>query len=142
MSRNLYTVAVVSPSLQRELKSILAAGHSAVPLAEQAVLQAVAEPKARVASLRVVLDSWDRAHNLLRAPAMHDLEANGHVWLPSAGPDQTLHPQQEAINARAQEAFVAALDDARIYSRATKGATILLWRTLFMSFDDRDFASA
>ncbi len=159
MSRNLYSIATISPPCDLGLRAVIAGGgHEKVVAAEEFLREAVASHEARVAFYRVILDGWNTTHRELCSPLRQlsytlgrrvgELNRNGYAFL---GPDELAYLEEvetppidrsENPGWYAMTAFWDALRHAGMFGRGTRCRVVVTWRVLFASFGDEEFWSS
>lgn len=164
MSRNVYTFAVVSPSLESELLGRLGGERDARERAAGDLIRDRLEAAGRpqVAYYREVMDGWNRTHGvhegrLLRffpaaAGLLEQLTDRGW-WHGPAGFDwgdptidrrrlvRELAPRREAPSHYGLSAFVLAMVDLIAFQRATGCPAFCLWRCVGAVCDDAEFSA-
>jgi hypothetical protein len=153
VSRNLYTIAVVTQEVVAKLRRL----HASDPdgwwtgVGERELLEFLAEPRPCVAFYQVILDGWSRALDDLASlcspmqgdrmqPLCRQLDATGLCVVEHA-PEAPLAPPcaAQSANAYAVRAMAAALNTAFDFMRSTDLPLVIVHRTLYRSFDDDEF---
>jgi hypothetical protein len=155
MSRNHYTIACVAPQTERKLRSILSMASDEVIIeAENLLRDALMSETPEVAFYRVVVDGWNRTHDMLRqwarsssprlAECLAQLDENGWFILEPIEVDclkPLIHAQrdQDNLGEYGAVAMQQAMDDAAGFAASTDCRLVMLHRTLGVSHDNRDF---
>jgi hypothetical protein len=152
MSRNLYTIAAVVPQVSERIAGLVTS-HEHVVAGEDALREAVAEPRPLVAFYRVLLDGWNQTHCVYReqlnscgvvgSRMADDLDATGVFIGRCADVSDVqwtgLKVDESHLGACAVDALREALTNACEFAQGAKCDVVVLWRCLFGSFGDGEF---